>query len=107
MICTLTARRIKPGQSDEFLKQFEASADDMPPEILDRWQSVYACRDVDDEDVILTFGMFDGTLEELRDIMDGSERDKQLASIAPMVDQVLLDGSFQVIKEFVGESSRA
>ncbi len=107
MICTLTARRIKPGQSDEFLSRFEAGADEMPPEIMDRWRAVYACRDATDENVILTFGMFDGTYQELREIMDGGDREKQLESIEPLVDEVLLDGSFQVIKEFVGESSRA
>lgn len=106
MICTLTARRISPGQSDEFLRRFEASADDMPSEIMDRWQAVYACRDTSDPDVILTFGMFDGTQEELREIMDGGDRERQLAEIAPLVAETLIDGSFEVIKEFVAESSR-
>lgn len=102
MICTLTARRIEPGKGDEFLRQFEASADDMPAEIMDRWQAVYACRDVRNEDVILTFGMFDGTLEELREIQASEGRDRQLQQFAPLVESELFDGSFEVIKEFVG-----
>jgi hypothetical protein len=106
MICTLTARRIKPGHSDEFLERFESSADDMPPEMMERWNAVYACRDTRDEDVILTFGMFDGTLDELRQIMSSGARDQQLESFGDIVEEELIDGSFEVIKNFVTEAGR-
>jgi hypothetical protein len=64
MICTLTARRLKPGAFDAFREAFEkAGIEDVPEDIVKRWSRVYVCRDVTDENVALTFGFFEGTLE--------------------------------------------
>lgn len=69
MICTLTARRLKPDAFDAFREAFEkAGIEDVPPEIVKRWSRVYVCRDVTDDNVALTFGFFEGTLEQLREI---------------------------------------
>lgn len=98
MICTLTARRLKPGAGDEFVAAFEASAS----EVDERWTRVYACRDVADENVILTFGFFDGTLDELRQIQARYREEASAAGAfqtSPLIDSVLLDGSFEVLKE--------
>lgn len=99
MICTLTARRIRAGAADDFRGAFEGSVEQMPEEAGKRWTRVYVCRDVTDENVILTFGFFDGTLEELREIQAQADRDAMLARIAPHVADVLLDGSYEVLEE--------
>ena len=99
MICTLTARRLRSGTEEEFRAAFEGAVDTMPDEVLQRWSRVFVCRDVRDPDVLLTFGLFDGTLEELRAIQGQPEREAQLDAIAPTVDEVLLDGSYEVIRD--------
>jgi hypothetical protein len=56
---------------------------------------------------VLTFGLFDGSLEEFRELQSGEERTEQLENIDPLIEDVLLDGSFEVQHEFVSEWSRA
>ncbi len=98
MICTLTARRLKPGAYDDFRSAWgrvmEAS-----PEEAKRWNPVYHCRDVDDENVVVSFGLFDGTVEELREVQEKVGRKDQVSSIEPHVEEVLLDGAYQVVEE--------
>ena len=98
MICTLTARRVKPGQADEFKSAFESVIEETPDDLLKRWPNVYVCRDVADKDVVLSFGLFDGTLEELREIQSGETGDPSDA-VADLVEEVLLDGSYEVVEE--------
>lgn len=105
MICALTARRIAEGKTQEFIDNFASGAENMPDEIRDRFKAVYACEDVADPQVILTFGLFDGTMEELRELQSTGGRSEQLESISPLVEEVLLDTSFEVIREFVGEGA--
>lgn len=106
MICAITARRIQDGKTDEFLEKFSGGADQMPAEIRDRFKAVYACKDVTDPNTILTFGLFDGSLDELREIQSTGNRDQQLDGITPLVEAVLFDGSFEVITDFVGAAAR-
>jgi hypothetical protein len=102
MICTLTARRLKPGAFDAFREAFEkAGVESVPQEIVKRWSRVYVCRDVTDENVALTFGFFEGTLEELREIQrqgEGGPR-SDAGPMAPHIEEVLLDGSYAVLEE--------
>jgi hypothetical protein len=99
MIVTLTARRLRNGAEEEFRAAFEGAVDTMPEEALARWSRVFVCRDVRDPDVVLTFGLFDGTLDELRGLQGQPERAAQLDAIGPTVDEVLLDGSYEVLRE--------
>jgi hypothetical protein len=99
MIVTLTARRLRSGAEQEFRAAFEGAVDTMPEEAIARWSRVFVCRDVRDPDVVLTFGLFDGTLDELRDLQGQPEREAQLDAIGPTVAEVLLDGSYEVIRE--------
>lgn len=107
MICAITARRIANGRTDEFIEAFKSGTDDMPDAIRDQFKSVYACRDVKDPDVILTFGLFEGSLDELREMQTEDARQQQLDAIGPLVAETLFDSSFEVLHEFVGEQSPA
>jgi len=97
VICTLTARRLAAGTFDAFRDAWGPR--DAPPAGAERWDPVYVCRDVRDEDVVLTFGMFRGTLAELRDAQRASGYDAQVQAVAPYVEEVLFDGAFAVIEE--------
>ncbi len=98
MLCTLTARKLKPGGFDDFTAAFEKVTETTPPEVLKRWSKVYVTRDVADPDVVLTFGLFDGTLEEFRAIQSGGEGGPP-DLVGDLVEEVLLDGSYEVIRE--------
>jgi hypothetical protein len=62
---------------------------------------VYHCRDVSNPDVVISFGLFDGSLEQLREAQSRLGRRSQVDRIAAHVEQVLLDGSYEVVEELV------
>jgi len=97
MICTLTARRLKPGSYESFRSAWHPS--DIEAVQRAGWRRMYHCRDVADPDVVISFGLFDGTLEELREAQQEMDRAAQVDRIGPHVQDVLLDGSYEVIEE--------
>lgn len=99
MLCTLTARRLTPGAFEEFHSVFEKAGEATPSEVMKRWKKVYVCRDVADEDVVLTFGLFDGTLEELREIQATAPPPASSEAATKLIADVLLDGSYEVLQE--------
>jgi hypothetical protein len=100
VICTLTARRLKPGSHEDFRSAWGGgSSEGERPEGTERWRQVYHCRDVDNENVVVSFGFFDGTLEELREAQGNVGRDAQVSSIEPLVEETLLDGAYEVVEE--------
>jgi hypothetical protein len=100
MICTLTARRLKPGTYEDFRSAWGGgTTEGERPEGSERWRRVYHCRDVDDENVVVSFGLFDGTLDELREAQSGMGREEQVSSVASYVEETLLDGSYEVVEE--------
>src|SRR3954451_8899998 len=63
MFCALTVRKLKPGTFEDFKRAF------IPDDDVDApagWKRFYALQNVNDENEVITFGLFDGTLEELR-----------------------------------------
>jgi hypothetical protein len=97
MICTLTARRLRPGAYDDFRSAWGPT--DERPEGAEKWTRVYHCRDVTDENVVVSFGFFEGTLDELREAQEKYGREEQLSQLEPYVEEVLLDGSYEVVEE--------
>jgi len=97
VICTLTARRLKPGAYDDFRAAWGGGQE--RPKGAERWTRVCHCRDVRDENVVVSFGFFDGTLEDLRETQGRIGRTSQVASVDPYVEEVLLDGSYEVLEE--------
>jgi len=97
MICTLTARRLKPGAYDAFRAAWDPG--DAAPEVIARWSPVYHVRDVEDPDVVISFGFFNGSLDELHEIQAQVGRGDQVARIAETVEEVLLDGAYEVVEQ--------
>ncbi len=98
MICTLTARRLKPGGYGAFREAWDDPGK-ISEEDRRRWTRVYNMRDVTAEDVVTSFGFFDGTLEQLREVQQRYGREAEVERIAPHVDEVLLDGAYEVVEE--------
>jgi hypothetical protein len=97
MICTLTARRLKPGRFDDFRAAW-VEADEAHPDVARRWSPVYLTRDVNEHDVIVAFGMFNGSLDELRRAQEDHSYHEAVGRISEFVDEVLLDGAYEVLE---------
>ncbi|HEV3036119.1 MAG TPA: hypothetical protein VGX72_15170 [Solirubrobacteraceae bacterium] len=103
MICTLTARRLKPGAYEDFRGAWDPSA--APSEVIARWKRIYHVRDLDDENVVISFGMFDGSEQELREMQARMGRSDQVSRVQPLVEEVLLDGCYEVVEEITPGAS--
>ena len=61
MLCAHTVRRLKPGTFDQFSEAFIPTEEDAPA----GWVRFHLLRGLADPNEVVTFGFFDGTLEEL------------------------------------------
>ncbi len=97
MLCALTVRKLKPGTMEQFRQAF-IPTDDV--EVPAGWKRFYALQNVGDENEVITFGFFDGTLEELRaGQRDSTEYDERRAAVEEFVESVGADGVFEVVEE--------
>ncbi|MCB0829970.1 MAG: hypothetical protein KDB54_03990 [Solirubrobacterales bacterium] len=98
MLCALTVRKVKPGKSEEFLEKFRPPDDETPG----GWQRFYAIRNTADEDEVITFGIFDGTLDELTasQSKDNKYADR-VAAVEPLVESTGTRGIFEVLVDQV------
>jgi len=103
MICALTVRTLKPGTFDEFHDAFLAGMDaDSPPA---GWVRFDMLRNADNPDEVITFGFFDGTVEDVRRDADESGYAEQLERIAPYVESTGADGLYEIVEEFTAASA--
>lgn len=97
MLCALTVRKLKPGAMEDFKRAF--APDDMS-NVPSGWKRFYALQNVDDENEIVTFGFFDGTLEELRaGQRESGDYDERRAAADELVESVGADGVFEVVED--------
>ncbi len=98
MFCALTVRKLKPGAYEDFKAAFFPEDGMEPPA---GWKRFYAVRNVADADEVITFGFFEGTLEELRaGQQDGAEQyQERRAAADEFVESVGTDSVFEVIEE--------
>jgi heme-degrading monooxygenase HmoA len=97
MLCLLTVRTLKPGTFDQFRDAFmqAVDADDPPPGMV-RFNMI---RNVEAPDEVICFGVFDGSIEDLRALNQDGSRDAQLSAIAPFVASTGADGIFDVVED--------
>ena len=93
MLCAHTIRRLKPGTTEQFLEDFRPGSEDLPA----GWVRFHALRNLADENEVVTFGFFDGTLEELERSQDDSDFQERRDAIAPYVDAVIANGVYEVL----------
>jgi hypothetical protein len=92
MLCAHTIRRLKPDAFEDFIAAFMPGESDPPP----GWVRFHALRGLADHDEVITFGFFDGTLEELERSQAESDFDQRRAAIAPLVEEVIANGVYEV-----------
>lgn len=96
MLCALTVRKLKPGTMEDFKRAF---VPDDVSNVPAGWKTFYALQNVNDENEVITFGLFDGTLEELRAGQQEGEYDRRRAAADEFVESVGADGVFEVVDE--------
>ena len=96
MLCAHTVRRLKPGTFDEFAEKFG------PPEGADApsgWNAFYMLRNLADENEVVTFGFFDGTIDELNSSQDDAGYEERRAAVDDLVESVVANGVYEIVKE--------
>ena len=97
MLCALTVRKLKPGTVEDFKRAFIPEDTSNVPK---GWKRFYALQNVNDENEVITFGFFDGTLEELRaGQQESGDYDQRRAAADELVESVGADGVFEVVEE--------
>jgi hypothetical protein len=96
MICALTVRTLKPGTFDQFREAFMGGMEDDPPEGFVRFNML---RNAENPDEVISFGFFDGSVEQLREVASKGGYEEQLERIAPFVESVGADGLYEIVEE--------
>jgi heme-degrading monooxygenase HmoA len=94
MLCALTVRQLKAGAFEQFAEAFRPSDTDSPPP---GWVRFNLIRDTADENRVVTFGFFDGTLDELERSQGETGYEERRAAAGEFVEDVLVNGVFDVV----------
>ena len=96
MLCALTVRQLKPGTFERFAEEFGPRESEGPPRGWIRFDMI---RDLVDENRVVTFGFFDGTLEELERSQAEAGYEDRRAAVDELVEEVPVNGVFEVVRE--------
>jgi hypothetical protein len=92
MLCAHTVRRLKPGTFDQFRTAFMPSAEEAPA----GWVRFHMLRGLADPDEVVTFGFFDGTLEELEQSQVDENFEDRRDSVGEYVEAVIANGVYEI-----------
>ena len=93
MLCAHTVRRLKPGTFEEFKAGFGP-----PDEAAQQgWVRFHMLRNLNDENEVVTFGFFDGTLEELNATQAQHGYDERVQNVSPLVEEVVANGIYEIV----------
>jgi hypothetical protein len=95
MIVMFTARRLKPGAWEQFRHAWEPQDDGVPPGFL----RAYHARNIRDEDEVISFGLFDMTLDDYhlwREEADAPEN-RRVDALSAFVENEHVSGVYEVI----------
>jgi len=99
MIVMFSARRLKAGAWEQFRRAWEPG-DDMPP----GFRHAYHARNIRDEDEVISFGLFDMTIEDYhrwRSDSDAAEN-QRVDHLSAFVENDHVSGAYEVIDEVDG-----
>jgi hypothetical protein len=99
MLCAHTVRRLEPGTFDQFIEAFGLRDENAPA----GWVRFHALRSLADENEVVTFGSFDGTLEELERSQQESDFHSLRDAIDPLVDAVIANGVYEIVETWTTE----
>jgi heme-degrading monooxygenase HmoA len=96
MLCAHTVRRLKPGTFEQFAETFRPDQGAPAP----GWVRFDMLRGVQDENEVVTFGFFDGTLDELESSQEGAGYQERVDAIAEFVDAVVANGVYEIVVDW-------
>lgn len=99
MLCALSVRRLKPGAYDDFRRAWE------PEEFPEGFTRAYHLRNLGDENQVVSFGFYDGTLEDLERIRDDQKEGERQNRMAEFIESTSVDAMFEVVEEVTPSSS--
>jgi len=102
MLCAHTVRRLKPGSFEQFRETF-GPPDDAP----EGWVRFHMLRSLSNPDEVVTFGFYDGTLEELERGQAEGGYDELRQSTDALVDEVVANGVYEIIENRAMQDSSA
>ncbi len=99
MLVFFSDRYLKPGAWEQFRRAWQPGDDgDLPEGVV----AIYHARNVKDENEVISFGIFDGTREDISRIRGGGDPDAELRrqdAMAPFVKNVFAEGIYEVVEE--------
>lgn len=100
--CALTVRKLKPGSYEQWREAWwpESEREEIP-----EGGQVFIVRNLKDEDEIIAFGLFEGELDQLKDMMDPETEKKRQDAMAPHIESVGADGVYEVIEHITSGST--
>lgn len=97
MLCAHTVRRLHHGKFEDFKAAFTPPADQQP----EGWVRFVMLKPVTgDPDHVVTFGFFDGTMEELEASQDTGGYDAIRAASDPFVAELIVNGIYEVVVHY-------
>jgi heme-degrading monooxygenase HmoA len=96
MIVMFTARRLKAGAWEQFRRAWDPG-DDKPP----GFQRAYHATNIRDRDEVISFGLFDMTLEEYRRWREEADADEnqRVDRLSAFVENEHVSGVYEVVDE--------
>jgi heme-degrading monooxygenase HmoA len=97
MIVMFTARRLKPGAWKQFREAWDPG-DQPPPGFL----RAYHARNIRDEDEVISFGLFDMTVDDYRGWRESADEQEsgRVDHMSAFVEHEYVSGVYEVIDEF-------
>jgi hypothetical protein len=94
MLCALTVRKLKPGAFDEFRERFGPPGGAAPA----GWVRFHMARSLADENEVVTFGFFEGTMEELQASQRDHGYEERRSAVDDLVEAVVANGVYDLVQ---------
>jgi heme-degrading monooxygenase HmoA len=96
MIVMFTARRLKPGAFEQFRRAWDPE-EGRPPGL----RRAYHARNIRDEDELISFGLFDMTIEDYRRWREeaDAQENQRVDRLSAFVENEYVSGVYEVIDE--------
>jgi len=103
LLCAHAIRRLKPGTFDQFAAAF------VPPQQAGPagWVRFHMLRGIANPDEVVTFGFFDGSLEDLEASQQQMGYQERRTAVEPLVEQVIANGVYQVVETRIADAEVA
>jgi heme-degrading monooxygenase HmoA len=95
MVVIFTARRLKPGAFEQFRRAWDPGQEKPPG-----FQRAYHARNIRDEDEVISFGLFDMTLDEYHRWRGDSEaaENTRVDRLSAFVENEHVSGVYEVVE---------